>query len=119
MKTRAQRPVRSGLKQSRQHYFARLTRGTSQQRRHRGIKRNLDDQKDWRLARRWIAASLVTICLACGHPLWAVGDPLEPLSKEEIVTAMKVLQANGKVGTETRFPVIALREPSKTDVLSY
>jgi primary-amine oxidase len=79
----------------------------------------LDDQKDWRLARRWIAASLVTICLACGHPLWAVGHPLEPLSKEEIVTAMKVLQANGKVGTETRFPVIALREPSKTDVLIY
>jgi primary-amine oxidase len=62
---------------------------------------------------------LAATCLACSAALWAVSHPLEPLTKEEIATAVKVLQASGKVGAETRFPVIALQEPSKAEVLAY
>jgi len=44
---------------------------------------------------------------------------LEPLSKQEIAIAINVLRANDKVGRETRFPIIALLEPSKAEVLAY
>jgi primary-amine oxidase len=64
-------------------------------------------------------ARLAATCLACSAALWAASHPLEPLTKEEIATAMGVLQASGKVGAETRFPVIALQEPAKAEVLTY
>ena len=57
--------------------------------------------------------------MAYGAPLFATTHPLDPLTKEEIATAMQVLKARGKVGPDTRFPVIALQEPDKAEVLAY
>jgi primary-amine oxidase len=61
----------------------------------------------------------MTLLVAGGIRAGAADSPLEALSKDEIATAMKVLRASGKVGPETRFPVIALHEPSKADVLAF
>ena len=80
---------------------------------------NLLHRQRWRPERGWLALIVVVICLACSTPTYAAGHPLEPITKEEVATAMKVLQANGKVGADIRFPVIALQEPSKADVLAY
>lgn len=66
-----------------------------------------------------IASSLLSVWLACAISLSAASHPLEPLSKDEIATAMKVLQASSKLGPDARFPVIALKEPAKAEVLAY
>ena len=42
--------------------------------------------------------------------------PLDPLSVEEMRSAVASLRAAGKVGPQTRFGLIALAEPSKADV---
>ena len=49
----------------------------------------------------------------------AVESPLAPLTKQEIGIAIQVLRQSGKVGPDTRFPVIALHEPPKADVLAW
>lgn len=71
------------------------------------------------IRRDWITALTLAILLTCDAQLFAWSHPLESLTKEEIATAMKVLQASGKVGAETRYPVIALQEPAKAEVLAY
>src|SRR5262249_38123990 len=45
--------------------------------------------------------------------------PLDPLSKDEIATAVSVLNSTGKVTSATRLPVIVLNEPPKQEVLNY
>jgi primary-amine oxidase len=45
--------------------------------------------------------------------------PLEPLSKEEIGASVQLLQAFGKVTGKSRFPLLALNEPPKQEVLNY
>lgn len=67
----------------------------------------------------WIPAILLSACLTFGLSSWAATHPLEPLSKAEIATAMNVMRASGKVAPDTRFPVIALHEPPKAEVLAY
>lgn len=45
--------------------------------------------------------------------------PLDPLSKEEIIAAVEILRASGKVNENSRFSTIVLREPPKSEVLAY
>src|SRR5215467_13053088 len=45
--------------------------------------------------------------------------PLDPLTKDEITTAVSVLKSSGKATADTRFPVIVLNEPPKQEVLGY
>lgn len=45
--------------------------------------------------------------------------PLTPLSAAEIARAVSILQADGKTSAVTRFPLIALEEPSKEKVRQY
>jgi primary-amine oxidase len=45
--------------------------------------------------------------------------PLDPLSKEEIAAAVEILKAGGKVSDASRFPMIALHEAPKDEVLSF
>jgi primary-amine oxidase len=72
-----------------------------------------------RVTRCWLVAFALATLLASGAQLFAATHPLDPLTKDEIRTAMKVLRASGKVDAETRFPVIALQEPDKGEVLAY
>jgi len=59
----------------------------------------------------WIlGASLAAAAAGASHPL-------DPLSREEITAAAKVLQAAGKVSESSRFPILVLREPPKQEVL--
>src|SRR5258708_3135618 len=48
-----------------------------------------------------------------------VAHPLDPLSKDEILGALEVLRAAGRVNTESRFSFVALHEPPKEEVLRY
>src|SRR5690348_736125 len=75
-------------------------------------------QQVW-VARCWLTAFALETLLASSTQLFAATHPLEPLTKQEIATAMKVLHSSGKVGSETRFPLIALQEPDKGEVLAY
>lgn len=70
------------------------------------------------------------MCLHCGvvfFVLWsfagstlhAAEHPLDPLDKKEIATTVQVLKASGKLDQDTRFPMIALHEPPKEDVLNF
>src|SRR5262245_53857935 len=45
--------------------------------------------------------------------------PLDPLGKEEIAAALEILKAGGKVTDASRFPMIALHEPPKDEVLNF
>lgn len=45
--------------------------------------------------------------------------PLDPLSKEEIATAIGILKGEEKISPASRFPMIGLREPPKVEVLNY
>jgi primary-amine oxidase len=45
--------------------------------------------------------------------------PLDALSPEEIATAVGIVRASGKLGSQARFVTVALHEPSKPLVLAY
>src|SRR5262245_30739919 len=70
---------------------------------------------------RVVVLALILAC--CASPLLAgaVGDvsvhPLDPLTTDEIAVAVGVLRASGKIGPNSRFPLIALHEPPKPEVL--
>src|SRR5262245_12297384 len=67
--------------------------------------------------------ALAMIVACCATPLLAraVSDvgvhPLDPLTTDEMAVAVGVLRASGKVGPASRFPLIALHEPPKPEVL--
>lgn len=67
------------------------------------------------LARLGFLLGTFVIALAAS----AASFPTEPLSREEIAVAMKVLQNSGKVNPDNRFPAIALHEPDKAQVLAF
>ena len=46
----------------------------------------------------------------------AFRHPLDPLSAEEIAHAVRILEAEGRLGPATRFETVELREPSKSVV---
>ncbi len=45
--------------------------------------------------------------------------PLDPLTSQEISSAVNVLRANGKVKKDTLFPIIVLKEPSKQEISKF
>ena len=45
--------------------------------------------------------------------------PLDPLTKEEMAEAVAILKAGGKASQTSRFPLIALNEPPKEEVLAF
>ncbi len=45
--------------------------------------------------------------------------PLDPLTKEEMAEAVAILKAGGKTSQTSRFPLIALNEPPKEEVLAF
>ena len=69
----------------------------------------------WRLALVLAAFGLAAGQLAAEEPP-GIAHPLDPLSKEELAEAVRVLKAEGKAGPAARFPLIALEEPPKEDV---
>ena len=66
---------------------------------------------------------LALILACCAVPLLAgaVADvsvhPLDPLTSDEIAVAVDLLRTSGKIGPNSRFPLIALHEPPKPEVL--
>jgi primary-amine oxidase len=48
-----------------------------------------------------------------------VTHPLDPLTTEEIATAMQVLQQGGYTDAATRLPILSLHEPNKADVWAW
>jgi len=66
----------------------------------------------WRLALVLAAFGLAAGQLAAEEPP-GIAHPLDPLSKEELAEAVRVLKAEGKAGPTARFPLIALEEPPK------
>src|SRR5205085_8818505 len=74
---------------------------------------------------RIVASLFLFICLAgcarhsSGPSTTSLSHPLDPLTKEEIATAVSPLKASGKVTEASRFPTIVLNEPSKQEVLNY
>ena len=66
---------------------------------------------------RLAVAVLVAVALFCCTE--APAHPLDPLSAEEIETAVAVLRAAGNVDPETRFAQIGLEEPDKAAVLAW
>jgi primary-amine oxidase len=49
----------------------------------------------------------------------AAPHPLEPLSPEEIASAVAIVRACGKLGPKARFVTVVLHEPSKQAVVAY
>src|SRR5580704_12059032 len=69
-------------------------------------------------SRSWatlLTAALIILCGAHG----AAPHPLDPLSADEISSAVAVLRAAGLVDVDTRFPLIDLDEPDKASVLAW
>src|SRR6185369_13562704 len=67
---------------------------------------------------------IITLCLGLTGQRLAAQEskpahPLDPLSKGEIALAVEVLNANGKTNRDSRFPMIALHEPPKAEVLGF
>jgi primary-amine oxidase len=53
-------------------------------------------------------------------PVVALAEhPLEPLSKDEISAAVAILKSAGKINDGSRFPIIVLNEPPKSEVLAF
>jgi primary-amine oxidase len=72
-----------------------------------------------RLALRATILILAFCPLMHGRAIAASRHPLDPLSKEEIATAVQVLKSSGKVNERSRFPIIVLHEPPKVEVLKF
>ena len=67
----------------------------------------------------WLFLPLLLLCGLTNISDAAAKHPLDPLTREEIATAIAVLKAEGKVNDATRFPAIGLNEPPKEKVLNY
>jgi primary-amine oxidase len=52
-------------------------------------------------------------------PVQSSIHPLDPLNKEELASAVAVLKESGKVADTSRFVLIHLHEPPKSEVLAY
>src|SRR5262249_24288102 len=66
---------------------------------------------------RWLAVLALLVSLSQGAPGWPEGrdpHPTDPLSREEFAAVGATPSKSGKVGPDTRFPLIALQEPPKT-----
>jgi primary-amine oxidase len=65
----------------------------------------------------------LAVAFVVGLPLIAADapftHPLDPLTKQEIVQTVEVLRHAGKANRESRFSLITLREPPKSEVINY
>ncbi len=66
-----------------------------------------------------LAVCLLTIACAAAQDKASLAHPLDPLSKEEITSAVEVLKSGGKVNDASRFVMIALNEPPKEEVINF
>ncbi len=66
---------------------------------------------------------LAVVLLAFQHSVFAqttnFAHPLDPLSKDEIAAASKLLKDSGKLPSNARFQTIVLNEPPKTEVYAF
>lgn len=78
-----------------------------------------------RYMRSLMLFAIPVLCLCISNQILAsVGaagpsHPLDPLSKAEIALTVEILKSNGKASRSSRFPVIALHEPPKAEVLAF
>ncbi len=67
-----------------------------------------------------LAFAVLSLIAATAHAAPpAASNPLEPLRKAEIESAVEILKASGKLADGDRFSLVALNEPPKEEVLSY
>jgi primary-amine oxidase len=64
-------------------------------------------------------SAIVAVMIAVLAPRPAAPHPLDPLSADEIRSAVAALRAAGDIDAETRFPLIDLDEPEKAKVLAW
>ena len=69
--------------------------------------------------RRSKAALMLLAALWASSCLWAAEHPLDPLSKDEVATAVSVLKAEGKATQQSLFLMMSLHEPPKAEVLQF
>jgi primary-amine oxidase len=69
--------------------------------------------------RRAAGVCLLLLCLPASAAERKPRHPLDPLTKDEITTTVRVLLAAGRVTDESRFPILALNEPPKDEVLKF
>src|SRR5713226_5848896 len=69
--------------------------------------------------RGWTPSTTFLLSLLTATVAFAAGHPLDPLTAEEITSAVGVLKASGKAREGALFPSIALREPAKEEVLGF
>src|SRR5215208_2511445 len=60
-----------------------------------------------------------TLGFAINASAAAARFPLDPLTKEEISSSVRVLKQSGKLSESYRFAIITLREPPKEEVLRF
>ena len=77
----------------------------------------------WKTAGLYFALISLALALAACQSVRArfnaSAHPLDPLSATEIESAVRILRANGKLAGDRRFPLIALHEPPKEQVLNF
>src|SRR4029450_5942820 len=61
----------------------------------------------------------MAVDLTSNAPKTAAPHPLDPLSPEEIASAVAIVRASGKLGPKARFVTVVLHEPSKQTGLEY
>src|SRR5262245_48551477 len=69
-----------------------------------------------------IVCALLIVCVAgLGKTLMAqpVTHPLDPLTAEEYAAAVVLLKAANRVNDDSRYPMITLHEPVKSEVLQW
>jgi primary-amine oxidase len=69
--------------------------------------------------RQGISALAIVLAAALWRVPGAAAHPLDPLSSDEIMTAVGVLRDAGLVDAATRFPLIDLDEPDKSEVMGW
>jgi primary-amine oxidase len=76
-------------------------------------------------ARAWnstliaLVAAILTWRAAFAHAVSAPSHPLDPLSQQELVSAVATLKSTRHVDDSTRFVFLSLREPDKSAVLKW
>ena len=66
-----------------------------------------------------IRCGVFLIVLAIATSALAADHPLDPLSAEEIARAAEIVRSHRQFPRGALFPVVALREPAKAEVLAW
>jgi len=68
------------------------------------------------MGRRVLPVGVLALALSVCLNTQAIAHPLDAMTGEEISTAVKLLRDSGRAARETRYPFIALIEPTKEEV---